>query len=340
MKYLLTYLTCILCLIICLCGCSKSNERSKRVSEWMKPNDKLKVLSTIEMIDDVVKEIGGDHVDGIALISGELNPHSYQLVKGDDEKFAVADVIFYNGLSLEHGPSLKRTLEEKSNAIALGDLIKKEEPSIILEYNNQIDPHIWMDIATWKKIIPHIVETLSKYDPKNAEKFKQNGEKLEKAFQGTHDEIRAELQKIPQEKRFLVTSHDAFNYFTRSYLSTDDELQQNTWQKRFAAPEGLAPDSQLSSADIKAIVDHLEKYHIQVLFPESNLSHDSINKIVEAGKSKGLNLSIANCPLYADAMGPPGSDGDSYLKMVKHNAHLIGIYLRDYNPRTEMKCKS
>lgn len=326
------------CLVTLLLGCSNNRERNNNVKEWMQ-SDKVKVLSTIEMIDNLVKEIGGEYVTTLVLITGQLDPHSYQLVKGDDEKFAIADIIFYNGLTLEHGPSLKKTLEEKKNAIGLGDLLKKDHPELILEYNGQVDPHIWMDISLWEKTIPYIVKTLSEFDPMHKETFVNNGNKLRAALQKAHDEIYEMLHNIPEEKRYLVTSHDAFNYFTRTYLSTDEELRENSWQKRFKAPEGLAPDSQLSSSDIKNIVDHLKKYHIQVLFPESNLSHDSINKIVEAGKAKGLNLTIATCPLYADAMGAPGSDGDTYIKMVQHNAKLIGLYLREYNPRATIKCE-
>lgn len=328
----------ILSVAVIFCSCSSQNQRNQRVKEWMKPNEKIKVLSTIGMIDDLVQIIGGDRVDGLVLISGQLDPHSYQLVKGDDEKLAFADIIFYNGLSLEHGPSLRKTLHERKNAVALGDEIKKRDPSLILTYNEQIDPHIWMDVSLWKRTIPFIVKTLSDYEPENAAMFKRNGQLLEANLNYLHSKIKEQLQSIPQEKRYVVSSHDAFNYFAKSYLSTQQERDDGTWQKRFAAPEGLAPDSQLSTGDIKEIVDHLEKYNIQVIFPESNVSRDSIKKIVEAGKEKGLDLWIAECPLYADAMGPKGSNGDTYMKMVNHNAELIGLYLRDYNPRTVPKC--
>lgn len=331
-------ITSILSVSLLFCSCSSNNERNQRVKEWMQPNEKIKVLSTIGMIDDLVQMIGGDHVDGLVLITGELDPHSYQLVKGDDEKLAFADIIFYNGLSLEHGPSLRKTLGEQKRAIGLGDEINKRDPTLILTYNGQIDPHIWMDVSLWKKTIPFIVKALSEYDPDNAEEFKKNGQLLEAKLSYLHSKIREQLQSIPEEKRYIVSSHDAFNYFAKTYLSTPQERRNGSWQKRFAAPEGLAPDSQLSTGDIKDIVDHLERYKIQVIFPESNVSRDSIKKIVEAGKEKGLDLWIAECPLYADAMGPKGSNGDTYMKMVNHNAELIGLYLRDYNPRTVPKC--
>lgn len=309
------------------CQTSAPHENSQPLKEWMETNGKIKVLSTTAMIEDIVRDIGGEWVDSIALIQGELDPHSYQLVKGDDEKLLFADLIFSNGLGLEHGPSLQYHLQTNPKAIALGNRVIENDPSLLLKVNGQMDPHIWMDISIWEKIVPFIVEAMSKQDPAHAEDFRRNGEQLEKQMADMHRTLREKLQAIPEPRRYLVTSHDAFNYFTRAYLATDEELKTNGWEKRFAAPEGLAPESQLSAHDIQHILNHLEKYHIEVIFPESNVSKDSIRKILSAGKEKGLNLVMAQEALYGDAMGSPGSDGDHYLKMLSHNANLISKYL-------------
>lgn len=320
-------------MLLLLSACGTPSENSQQTRQWMTPNGKIKVLSTIGMINDLVKQVGGEHVDSHVLIQGNLDPHSYQLVKGDGEKIAFADVIFYVGLGLEHGPGVQKQLHENAKAVSVGERIHEQNPNSILVYNGTLDPHIWMDISLWAKTVPTIVETLSRKDPEHAEEYRKNGDALLQQLAEEHEQTRHFLQMIPAEKRYLVTSHDAFNYFAKAYLATDEEIQNNDWQKRFAAPEGLAPDSQLSSADIQLIIDHLSKYNIQVLFPESNLSRDSIAKIVDAGKEKGLNLYIASCALYGDAMGRPGTDGDSYVKMLRHNTRTIGKYLRDYNPR-------
>lgn len=316
-------------------GCAGPQQRNEQLKQWMTPDGKVKVLSTVAMIDDLVKQIGGDHVDTLVLITGQLDPHSYQLVKGDDEKFMVAHIVFFNGLNLEHGPSLQKTLYSSKKAVGLGDKLREQDPNAILHYNGQLDPHIWMDVAMWNRTVPYIVDALSERDPAHAEEYHRNGARLQQELAEVNTKIKGALQAIPEQKRYLVTSHDAFNYFARAYLATPEEAADGTWQKRFTAPEGLSPDSQLSAADIRGIINHLTKYRIQVLFPESNLSRDSIRKIVDAGKESGLNLWIADCPLFADAMGAPGHEGDTYVKMVQYNARLIGMYLRDYNPREE-----
>lgn len=309
------------------CSCGDISDRSNVMTQWMTPNGKVKVLSTTAMIDDLVKQVGGQYVDSMTLIIGELDPHSYQLVKGDDEKLAYADLIFYNGLGLEHGPSLQGYLLKQSKAIPLGNKIQDSDAALILKYKGTVDPHIWMDISLWAKTVPYIVEALGQKDPAHADAYRANGEKLVKEMLEEHGQVKNELQEIPSGKRYLVTSHDAFNYFTRVYLAADGEAE-DVWQERFAAPEGLAPDSQLSAADIQAIISHLKKYRIHVLFPESNVSRDSIRKIVQAGKEQGMDVKMSTDYLYADAMGKPGSDGDTYLKMIWHNAKTIASYLQ------------
>lgn len=309
----------------CLFGCSEGPSPLSSIEG--ERSNKIRVLSTIAMIDDLVKQIGDGYIETDVLIRGELNPHSYQLVKGDDERIARADIIFYNGLGLEHGPSLQRYLSKSPKAINLGNFLSKQGPRLILTYNGQTDPHIWMDVSLWAKTVPAIVEGLSKADPAHREIFEKNGDRLVQEMLETHQAIKIQMQAIPEQKRFIVTSHDAFNYFTRAYLSTPQEEVEGTWGKRFVAPEGLAPESQLSAVDIHCIIDHMQKYSIHVIFPESNVSRDSIRKIMQAGTEKGLNMTIATASLYADAMGKPGSDGDTYLKMMLHNSHVISAYL-------------
>lgn len=293
---------------------------------WTPGEKRTKVLVTIAMIEDLVRTIGGDTVAPLTLVKGELDPHSYQLVKGDDEKIAMADLVICSGLGLEHGPSLRESLAKNSKTICLGDLIQETDPNNIFYIQNTPDPHIWMDISLWAKGVPFIVEALSKINPEQAALYKQRGEALVKNMLEEHRKLQEKMQTIPAEKRYLVTSHDAFNYFTRAYLATDKERAENSWSERFAAPEGLAPESQLSSSDIRLILNHIKTYKVNVIFPESNVSKASINKLLDAGNEEGLHLTIASDALYGDAMGPPGSPGDTYLKMIRHNVDTIWQY--------------
>src|ERR1700722_8914942 len=142
MKLPMTFSLYFLILSLCFSCGSNSHRPQGAMQAWMTQNGKLKVLSTIAMIDDLVKQVGGEYVDTNTLIKGELNPHSYQLVKGDNEKLAFADLIFYNGLGLEHGPSLQQYLHDESKTVGLGNHLLKQYPELILFVDNQLDPHI------------------------------------------------------------------------------------------------------------------------------------------------------------------------------------------------------
>lgn len=293
------------------------------MQKWSEPSDRLKVLSTTAMIDDLVGEVGGNRVVHLPLILGEIDPHSYELVKGDDEKFSMAQLIFYNGLGLEHGASLRYQLEHHPHAVSLGKALMDESPDRLISIDHEIDPHVWMDISLWSQTVLPIAEALSMRDPDGREYYLENARALQLKMIEAHEEVYRVLQSIPEEKRYLVTSHDAFYYFTRAYLATPEERAQNRWQVRFDAPEGLSPDGQLSTADIQQVIDHLIRYQIRVVFPESNVSRDSLKKIQHACAQKGLKILISNHVLYGDAMGPTGGDADTYLKMIRHDADVL-----------------
>ncbi|MFI5334203.1 MAG: metal ABC transporter solute-binding protein, Zn/Mn family [Chlamydiales bacterium] len=289
----------------------------------MKIDGRVKVLSTTAMIDDLVGEIGRDRIDHITLIRGEIDPHSYELVKGDEEKIAHAKIVFNNGLGLEHGASLQYQLQKHPGKVALGNEIQKRANGAMIYVDGKIDPHVWMDISLWAVAIDPIVEALSNVDPEHAAFYVQNGAKLRENMLASHQIFVEKLHGIPEKLRYLVTSHDAFNYFARAYLAEESEQSHDAWRKRFVAPEGLAPDGQLSSKDIQKTIDHLHRYQIHSVFPESNVSHDSLKKIVSACKEKGLEVKISSAALYGDAMGPPNSAAHTYLSMIGHNCTIL-----------------
>ena len=313
----------------CVVACGKApKERSSANQHWMQPSTKLKVLSTTAMIDDLVAEIGGEHVLHRPLIQGSLDPHSYELVKGDHEKIQQADLIFFNGLDLEHGASLKFLLENNTKAISLGKHLLQTHKDELIYIDSHIDPHIWMDVALFSGCIDPITEELIKKDPEHRQEYQSRAQQLRVKMEQVDGEIYGLLQSIPENKRYLIASHDAFFYFTRRYLAHPDERENfDLWKSRFSAPEGLAPDGQISTQDIQKIIEHACLHQIMVVFPESNVSRDGVRKIASVLNKKGLMTALAEECLYGDAMGDKDSGADSYLKMMLHNAHTINKYL-------------
>ncbi len=305
--------------LLVLSGCNSIE--TKQLHE--KSDHRIKVLSTIAMVGDLVSQIGGDRIDHSVLIIGEIDPHSYELVKGDDEKIENADVVFLNGLNLEHGASLQSKIFSHSHFVSLGDRLFSEHSELILFEKGQFDPHIWMDISLWALTIDPIVEALSEKDPEGKLYYESRGSLLKEEMMSFHNLLKSRLASVPEEKRYLVTSHDAFGYFARAYLSSDRDLQQGDWRKRVVAPEGLAPDGQLSVMHLQEIVDHLIKYKIEVVFPESNVSRDALRKIVLACKEKKAMIHFSTDVLYGDCMGESGSPGGTYLGMLEHNVDIL-----------------
>lgn len=302
------YLLCLFLLFSCG-GCQNS---SSKLDDWIQPSGKIKVLSTTAIIDDIVSRVGGERIAHLALIEGAMDPHSYEIVKGDAEKLSYAQVIFYNGLGLEHGASLRHQLKQHPNATALGDLIREKNPGAILFERGQVDPHIWLDISLWAEIIDPIVQALSEADPEGREYFQANGKKTRENLLSLDASLAQKLQEIPSDKRYLVTSHDAFNYFTRRYLHEGPD-----WKDRFCAPEGLAPDGQLSCQDIQMVIDYLVRHQVHVIFSESNVSRDSLKKILSVCKEKGIEVKIASDSLYSDTLV------ESYQAMMEHNVNVL-----------------
>ncbi len=310
------------------CQDAQVNGRHRALQVWMEPNKKLKILSTTAMIDDLIAFIGQDYILHQTLIQGQLDPHGYELVKGDSEKIECADLIFYNGLELEHGASLKYQLTHQSKAYALGDMLLGQEDVDLIFLEKQVDPHIWMDIELFSHVIDPIVEKMSFYDPEHALIFVENGQKLKKKMELLDRKIYRQMQEIPSRSRYLITSHDAFFYFTRRYLAESSEYKNQMWKERFAAPEGLAPDGQISPLDIQVIIDYALAHQVKALFPESNLNQDALRKIIEVLNQRGAHVILAKEPLYGDTMGDIGSGAETYLQMMEYNANQISASLQ------------
>ena len=292
-----------------------SSCRSKgKVQSWFDPNDKMKVLSTTAMIDDLVKRVGGKYVDATPLIQGELDPHSYELVKGDAEKFQFAGIIFHNGLGLEHGASLKYQLVQNKKAIALGDVIDQAD---LIEVDGVIDPHIWMDAKIFAKLCEPIAYHLGQLDPNHRSHYYKNAKELREKILNAHFEVQNLLKEVKNRHRYLVTTHDAFRYFVRAYLATDAEKKDGSWQTRLASPEGFAPEGQISPVDIERIIHFATKNEVSVIFAESNLSKNALNKVVDVVGQKGKMIEIAPDALYGDVMYR------SYLETLLYNANVL-----------------
>lgn len=304
-KIIVFFLTVFCALLVVSCGKKKPIQADLH---------KVKVVSTTAMIGDLVKHIAQDKVDTSVLITGEIDPHSYELVKGDLSKLKSASIVFYQGLGLEHGASLVSYLKNSKNAVAVGSVLENKHADQLIYQDGFVDPHVWLDLDLWKQIVPTIRDELIRLVPEEKEFFEQNAKDLVAKMEALDQSIVDLLNQVPDHKKYLVTSHTAFSYFTRRYIA-----QSELWMERHMAPEGFAPEAQISLYDVEKVVSYITSHGVSVIFTESNVSKDAINKIIDVCKKSGFELKCSEKPLFGDAL----FDEKGYLDMMWHNATIL-----------------
>ncbi|EPP35611.1 periplasmic solute binding family protein [Chlamydia ibidis] len=268
------------------------------------------------MIHDCVVRIVGDKIHTLVLIDGSIDPHAYEMVKGDEDKMVISQLIFCNGLGLEHSASLRRHLENNDKVINIGENLINNGAFSPLQEDGCYDPHIWTDISIWREGVREIADALIKKFPEWEDEFVRNRDTLLDEMYRLDLWAKKCLSSIPAENKYLVSGHNAFGYFTRRYLAAEEEIADNSWKKRCISPEGLSPEAQISIRDIMLVVDYIHKNNVQVIFPEDTLNQDALKKIAACLK-KGHSVRLSKNPLYSDNVK------QDYFNTFKHNVSII-----------------
>lgn len=273
---------------------------------------RLQAVATTGMIADVVRQVGGEHVDVTQLMGAGVDPHLYRASEGDVERLTRADVIFYNGFFLEAG--MERVLlqmdERSGTTVPVAESTPEERRIDSVIYEGLNDPHIWMDVKLWINTIDMIRDTLIEMDPENADAYRANAERYRAEMEALEAYVVERLAEVPPERRLLVTAHDAFNYFSTGY---DFEV---------FAPQGISTQSEASTADIRATIDVVVSREVPAIFVESTISPDVVEAVQEGARSRGHEVRIGG-ELFTDAMGSPDSEAGTYLGMIRHNVDTI-----------------
>ncbi len=277
----------------------------------------VKVVATTGMVADVVRQVGQERVSVRQLMGAGVDPHLYKPTSGDAEALSRADVIFYTGLMLEGRMSdlFKRLSRQGRPVYALAE---SKSVSRLLEpeqFAGHYDPHIWLDVSLWAETVPTVVEGLSAVDPQGRDFYQKNGGTLQQRLLELHDWALQKLAEVPEERRVLVTSHDAFNYFGRAYGF------------RVVGLQGISTVSEASLADVTALIDFIKEQRLPAVFLESSINPALIERVArEAGVKVGGEL-------FSDATGAEGEIRDghavgTYEGMVRYNVEKIVNALR------------
>lgn len=273
---------------------------------------KIKVTTTVGMVGDLVRNVGGDRVEVTTLMGPGVDPHLYKASEGDLRRLSEADVIFYNGLNLEGKMAdiFVRMATSGKPTYAVTDSVDKSLLREPPEFQGHYDPHIWFDVSMWQQTLPTVVQGLSKLDPENASAFEANAAAYEAKLKELHTYCVEQMATIPDSQRVLVTAHDAFGYFGQAY------------KIRVLGLQGISTATEAGLKDIQRRVDDIVKTKVKAVFVESSVSHRAIEAVVAGCKARGHATRIGGT-LYSDAMGEPGTEQGTYLGMVRHNVNSI-----------------
>jgi manganese/zinc/iron transport system substrate-binding protein len=275
-----------------------------------KTNQKLNVVTTTSMITDLVSNIGGDYINLQGLMGSGVDPHLYKASEGDVSKLSNADIIFYNGLHLEG--KLVEVFEKMKNikTIAISDALD-EKTLIGSEYfASNYDPHIWFNIDYWMQATQFVVNKLSEAIPEQKETFEANGVKYLEQLKALKNELKTTIETLPESKRVLVTAHDAFNYFGKSFGFEVVGLQ------------GLSTATEAGVQDVQKLSAFIIEKNVKAIFIESSVPKRTIEALQASVNSKGHHVTIGGS-LYSDALGNAGTVEGTYIGMFRYNVNTI-----------------
>jgi manganese/zinc/iron transport system substrate-binding protein len=293
----------LLVLALWVAGCARGVPESA--------DGRVRVVTTIGMITDLVERVGGEHVRVEGLMGPGVDPHLYKARAGDVRKLSEAQVIFYNGLHLE--AAMGEVLEEmgeRTRSVAVTDSIPREVLLHPPEFAGAYDPHVWFDVELWTSVVGVIEATLTGYDPTHAAVYRANAAVLREELRELDAWVHAQVETVPAERRVLVTAHDAFNYFGQAYGF------------RVLGLQGISTATEAGTADVQRLAVEIASLGIPAIFVETSIPRRTVEAVQAAVRSRGHAVRIGG-ELFSDAMGTAGTPEGTYAGMVRHNVSTI-----------------
>lgn len=296
-------------------GCGASDSTSATSD-----SGKLQILCTTGMLSGPLSDIVGSHAEITTLMGPGVDPHLYKPSPGDVRQISSSDLVLYHGHHLEGrmGDVLERadgiTRDGRTRrAVAVTERISDDR--LIVTGSGTVDPHLWMDVSLWREVAGELHKILAEIDPSNSSYFKSRSSELEQELILLDEKVEALLVAIPQQRRVLVTAHDAFGYFGRRYGLEVIGIQ------------GISTESEASIQRVNSLVEMLTSRQIPAVFVESTVPERNVRALIEGCASLGHTLRIGGV-LYSDAPGPPESGADRWKTMILHNAQVVSEALR------------
>ncbi|HWM32171.1 MAG TPA: metal ABC transporter substrate-binding protein [Methyloceanibacter sp.] len=294
--------------------------------------DKVKAVASFSILGDMIGQVGGDRVEVVTLVGPDGDAHVFSPTPADAKTLAGADVFFVNGLGFEGWlQRLEKASGFKGSVVVTSDGVKPltmeeeghhhgeehaehadhtkghddDEDDEEDEEEEVPDPHAWQDLANGKIYVANIRDGLIAADPAGKAVYEANATKYLDAIAKEDAAVRAALSALPEARRKIITSHDAFNYFGSAY------------GLEIIAPEGVSTESEASAQDVAKIIRQIKADKIPAVFVENIADRRLLDQIArETGAKIGGTL-------YSDALSGPDGPAPTYLDMFRHNVGAL-----------------
>ncbi|MEM6657829.1 MAG: metal ABC transporter substrate-binding protein [Pseudomonadota bacterium] len=258
--------------------------------------DEMNVVASFSILGDMVEQVVGDHATVTTIVGPDADAHVYQPSVADARAVSEADVIFVNGLGFE---TWSDTLIDESGSDA--SVIVATEGVTPVLVDGETDPHAWNALTNGVIYVQNIASAMSEAMPDHADEFAANAKAYIAELEALDAETRSRLSDLPEDRRTVVTAHDAFGYLADSYGLT------------FLAPVGIDTEAEPSAQELASLIDQLREQKVAALFVENITSPALVQQISD---ETGIEIGGR---LFSDALSERGGPATSYLAMFQHN---------------------
>ena len=290
---------CLAALVVAGCSASGGGAGGDRTGG----GGGLRVVATSTQVADLAANVGGDRVQVTSLLKPGIDPHDYEPSPADIDAIAHADLVLENGVGLEAW--LGDTIDSSGFD---GPVVDTSQGVRLRMAGGAADPHIWQDPRNAERMAANIERGLAAAEPSAATTFQANLAAYTRQLQALDSEVQRQIDSLANKK--LVTNHDAFGYYVDRY----------GLQFVGSVIPSFDSSAELSGRDIRDLVARIRATGAKAIFSETSLPPRAAETI---GREAGVRVVTGSDALYSDSLGPPGSDGDTYLKMIRHNTRTI-----------------
>jgi manganese/iron transport system substrate-binding protein len=293
-------------LLLGLGGCAQT--QPNQTNQPTQPPTIPTVVVTHTVLCDLTNQIAAQTVKVKCLIAPGADPHVYQPTPDDRKAIETANLILYGGYNFE--PGVLKLIQATSNPaakVAVDELAVPKPQQFEEDGKIEADPHVWQNAMNGVAMAKVIRDQLTQLQPSQARLYATNSQKLTQELTQIDAWIRSQVATIPSAARKLVTTHDAMGYYSQAYgIPVEGALA------------GISTEEAPTATRVKELVATIKVDQVPTIFAELSINPRLIEAVAREAKVK-----VSVYPLYADGLGDPGSDGDTYQKMLIANTKAI-----------------